>query len=115
MHWPDNYPFPESLHGRGRDFKYGISTFLLHTPFLTHRPQSVLVHSYGSGRVRDTRERGESTPWTVSCAPLIIARQFYCEQHTSIGENYARFAFCKDLDTLKHAAERLQNLKQYLR
>lgn len=46
---------------------------------------------------------------------LIIARQFYCEQHCSIGENYARFAFCKDVDTLKAAAERLQNLKQFLR
>ena len=21
VHWPENYPFPESLHGRGRDFK----------------------------------------------------------------------------------------------
>ncbi len=40
--------------------------------------------------------------------------QFYCEQHTSIGEAYARFAFCKDVDTLKHAVERLQNLKKYL-
>ena len=46
---------------------------------------------------------------------LIIARQFYCEQHCSIGENYARFAFCKDVDTLKNAAERLQKLKQFLR
>ncbi|KAI0729365.1 PLP-dependent transferase [Fomitopsis betulina] len=79
VHWPDNYPFPESLHGRGRDFK--ACWFI-------------------------AMEAG------VSAIPV---SEFYCEQHTSIGENYARFAFCKDLDTLKHAAERLQNLKQYLR
>jgi kynurenine aminotransferase len=40
--------------------------------------------------------------------------QFYCEEHANIGESYARFAFCKDLDTLRKAAERLQGLKKYL-
>ncbi len=40
--------------------------------------------------------------------------KFYCEEHVSIGENYIRFSFCKDLDTLKAAGERLQNLKKYL-
>jgi kynurenine aminotransferase len=40
--------------------------------------------------------------------------QFYCEDHVSIGEAYARFAFCKDLDTLKNAAERLQGLAKYM-
>ena len=32
----------------------------------------------------------------------------------SYGENYARFAFCKDTDTLRKAGERLQSLKKYL-
>jgi kynurenine aminotransferase len=32
----------------------------------------------------------------------------------TLGENYIRFAFCKDLDTLKAAGERLQKLKKYL-
>ena len=40
--------------------------------------------------------------------------QFYCEEHANIGEAYARFSFCKDLDTLRRAAERLQRLKQYI-
>ncbi|KAI0774395.1 PLP-dependent transferase [Fomes fomentarius] len=47
----------------------------------------------------------------VSSIPV---SEFYCEEHTSIGESYARFAFCKDVDTLKLAVERLQNLKKYL-
>ncbi|KNZ45092.1 aminotransferase [Puccinia sorghi] len=34
--------------------------------------------------------------------------------HTSIGENFIRIAFCKDLDTLKEAGQRLQKLKPYI-
>lgn len=41
--------------------------------------------------------------------------QFYCIEHCSIGENYARFAFCKDLETLRQAGERLQGLKKFLK
>jgi kynurenine aminotransferase len=40
--------------------------------------------------------------------------QFYCAEHANIGEAYGRFAFCKDVDTLKAAGERLQDLKKYL-
>lgn len=40
--------------------------------------------------------------------------KFYCEPHANIGEKYARFAFCKDVDTLKKAAERLRGLKKYM-
>ena len=40
--------------------------------------------------------------------------QFYCQEHVSLGESYIRFSFCKDLDTLKAAGERLQKLKKYL-
>ncbi|PIL37269.1 hypothetical protein GSI_00962 [Ganoderma sinense ZZ0214-1] len=76
--WPDDYPFPESVLGRGRDFR--ACWFI-------------------------AMEVG------VSSIPV---SEFYCEEHTSIGEAYARFAFCKDVDTLKHAVERLQNLKKYL-
>ncbi|KAI0739491.1 PLP-dependent transferase [Daedaleopsis nitida] len=47
----------------------------------------------------------------VSCIPV---SDFYCDAHKPIGENYARFAFCKDLDTLRAAAERLQRLRDYL-
>lgn len=44
----------------------------------------------------------------------IVRLKFYCEEHVSFGENYIRFSFCKDLDTLKAAVERLQKLKKYL-
>lgn len=40
--------------------------------------------------------------------------EFYCREHLEIGEKFARFAFCKDLDTLNKAGERLLGLKQYL-
>ncbi|KAF9247179.1 PLP-dependent transferase [Melanogaster broomeanus] len=59
--FPEDYRFPESVQGRGRDFKY-----------------------------------------------------FYCEEHCRIGESYARFSFCKDLDTLRQAGERLQALTKYI-
>ncbi|KZT66004.1 PLP-dependent transferase [Daedalea quercina L-15889] len=80
VHWPENYPFPESLQGRGRDF---------------NRACWFIAMEVG-----------------VSSIPV---SEFYCEEHCSIGESYARFAFCKDVDTLKQAAERLQNLKRFLR
>ncbi|PCH41280.1 PLP-dependent transferase [Wolfiporia cocos MD-104 SS10] len=76
--WPDDYPFPKSLHGRGRDFK--ACWFI-------------------------AMEVG------VSSIPV---SEFYCEEHCSIGESYARFAFCKDVDTLNLAAERLQALRKFL-
>ncbi|KAI0091938.1 pyridoxal phosphate-dependent transferase [Irpex rosettiformis] len=77
--WPDDYPFPESVQGRGRDFK--ACWFI-------------------------AMEIG------VSSIPV---SEFYCEEHVNIGENYARFAFCKDLDTLHRAGERLQKLVHYLK
>ncbi|KAG5734562.1 hypothetical protein E4T56_gene5527 [Termitomyces sp. T112] len=48
----------------------------------------------------------------VSSIPV---SEFYCEEHAGIGEVYARFAFCKDLETLKAAGERLQGLKKFLK
>ncbi|KAF9055070.1 PLP-dependent transferase [Hymenopellis radicata] len=79
VHWPEDYPFPESVMGRGRDFKACWFIAL---------------------------EIG------VSSIPV---SEFYCEEHANIGENYARFAFCKDIETLTRAGERLQGLKKYLR
>ncbi|KAJ7129809.1 pyridoxal phosphate-dependent transferase [Mycena epipterygia] len=76
--FPDDYPFPASVLGRGRDFKACWFIAL---------------------------EIG------VSSIPV---SEFYCEEHASIGEAYARFAFCKDTDTLQKAAERLQKLKNYI-
>jgi len=48
----------------------------------------------------------------VSSIPV---SEFYCEEHCSIGEIYARFAFCKDVETLRAAAERLKKLAKYLK
>lgn len=36
---------------------------------------------------------------------------FYSDEHKSIGRAYARFAFCKRMETLERAAERLRKLK----
>jgi len=77
--WPDDYPFPSSVEGRGRDFK--ACWFI-------------------------AMEIG------VSSIPV---SEFYCEEHRSIGESYARFAFCKDEETLRQASERLQGLRKYLK
>ncbi|CDZ96359.1 1-aminocyclopropane-1-carboxylate synthase, and related proteins [Phaffia rhodozyma] len=40
--------------------------------------------------------------------------EFYTPDHVHIGERFARFAFCKDIDTLKAAGVRLQKITQYL-
>jgi kynurenine aminotransferase len=50
----------------------------------------------------------------IQSRSLPVACKFYCEQHARIGEKYTRFSFCKDVDTLKKAAERLQGLKKYM-
>ncbi|KAJ4469531.1 pyridoxal phosphate-dependent transferase [Lentinula aciculospora] len=76
--FPNDYAFPQSVLGRGRDFK--ACWFI-------------------------AIEIG------VSSIPV---SEFYCLEHANIGEVYARFSFCKDVDTLRHASERLKNLKQYL-
>jgi kynurenine aminotransferase len=76
--FPEDYPFPTSVQGRGRDFKACWFIAL---------------------------EIG------VSSIPV---SEFYCEEHASMGESYARFAFCKDVDMLRKAGERLQGLKKYL-
>jgi len=78
LQMPDDYPFPQSVLGRGRDFK--ACWFM-------------------------------AIKLGVSSIPV---SEFYCEEHYNIGEVYARFAFCKDVDTLRAAAERLKGLSQYL-
>jgi len=79
LHFPEDYPFPEVLNGRGRDFK--ACWFI-------------------------AIEIG------VSSIPV---SEFYCEEHCEIGEAYARFAFCKDMDTIQAATERLMGLQKYLK
>jgi kynurenine aminotransferase len=78
LKYPEDYPFPESVQGRGKDFR--ACWFI-------------------------AMEIG------VSSIPV---SEFYCEEHCNIGESYARFSFCKDLETLTQAGERLQALRKYL-
>ncbi|KAK0206621.1 1-aminocyclopropane-1-carboxylate synthase 1 [Desarmillaria ectypa] len=84
--FPDDYPFPKSLQGRGRDFKLVIK--------FDNRASWFLALELG-----------------VSSIPV---SEFYCEEHAGIGEAFLRFAFCKDVDTLHRAVERLQGIKKYL-
>ncbi|KAF5333437.1 hypothetical protein D9611_002399 [Ephemerocybe angulata] len=76
--FPEDYPFPKSVLGRGRDFR--ACWFI-------------------------------AVELGVSSIPV---SEFYCDEHANIGEAYARFAFCKDVDTLKKAVERLRRLKEYM-
>ncbi|EPQ59322.1 PLP-dependent transferase [Gloeophyllum trabeum ATCC 11539] len=65
----------------------------------------------------DGRGRDFKACWFIACeigVSSIPVSEFYCHEHTSIGEKYARFGFCKDLETLRQAGERLQKLKNYV-
>jgi hypothetical protein len=77
--------------------------------------QSRLVHCNGNRRFLHPCQRGKNIrpPFRLNLLQNIL--QFYCEEHASIGEAYARFAFCKDVDTLKAAAERFKKLEQYFK
>ncbi|KZW04272.1 PLP-dependent transferase [Exidia glandulosa HHB12029] len=76
---PEGYPYPETVAGRGRDFKFGW----------------VMAQEVG-----------------VSAIPV---SEFYCEEHGNIGEKFIRFAFCKDVGTLRQAAVKLAGLKKLLK
>ncbi|KAF8623427.1 hypothetical protein AX15_006369 [Amanita polypyramis BW_CC] len=63
------------------------------------------------------RGRDFKVAWFIATeigVSTIPVSEFYCEEHANIGEAYIRFGFCKDLDTLRRAAERLQKLVQYI-
>lgn len=55
-----------------------------------------------------------SHPPDTRLRSLSLSFQFYCEEHCTIGESYARFSFCKDIDTLRQAGEKLQSLTKYI-
>jgi len=54
LDFPDDYPFPESLNGRGRDFKY-VNFHVPQTPLLTML-QGLLVHCDGDRRLKHPRQ-----------------------------------------------------------
>jgi len=78
VQWPEDYKFPKSIEGRGKDFR--AAWFI-------------------------AQELGVST---------IPVSEFYCDEHRGIGEKFIRFAFCKDIETLQKAGERLKGITKYL-
>ena len=72
-----------------------------------------MVYCCGDRSVVHSSERCEFFLNSSPCIQL-TTRKFYCEEHFDIGENYTRLAFCKDVDTLRRAGERLQKLVKYL-
>lgn len=44
----------------------------------------------------------------VACIPI---NPFYSQEHAHLGQNYVRFAFCKDDDVLLQARDRLSRLR----
>ena len=119
MKWPEDYPFPESVLGRGRDFRSVIALIwycIRSISIASNRACWFIAMEVGvsSIPVSEVSMLRPNCSHALHVSQFHIHIQFYCEEHTSIGESYARFAFCKDVDTLKHAAERLQKLKQYL-
>jgi kynurenine aminotransferase len=103
------------VNGRGRDFKY-----------VSLNPAKTLAR-FNSSFLRAcwfmAIELGVSSiPVSEVSSHLMVKnprtnvfRKFYCEEHCNIGEAYARFAFCKDLDTLHAAAKRLKNLTKHMK
>ncbi|KAH8811830.1 aminotransferase class I and II [Xylogone sp. PMI_703] len=75
---PDNYPFPDHVKDRPRDFK--LSWFL--------------IQEVGVAAIPPT--------------------EFYTDANAYIGEDWLRFAVCKDDDILDKAKERLRGLKKYI-
>jgi len=64
-----------------------------------------------------TRSRDWHMCWFIAKVAGVVCippSDFYSSDHVSIGENFIRIAFCKDLDTLKEAGQRLQKLKPYI-
>jgi len=111
---PDDYPFPESVLGRGRDFRFVFPHLEMPSSDKLTFPKGLLVHGDRAWRIQYPGQRGES-PSRHQSQRTKAFRKFYCEEHYKIGEVYARFAFCKDLDTLRAAADRLKNMAKYLK
>lgn len=63
------------------------------------------------------RGRDFETCWFMAQQLKVVAippSEFYCREHLQYGEKFARFAFCKDLDTLHAAGKRLLGLKEFI-
>ena len=67
----------------------------------------------GSWPRRPVRQNG-LCPAQRAGVVSIPPSDFYSDEHKHIGANYLRLAFCKDVETLKAAGERLFKLKPFL-
>ncbi|KAL8290516.1 hypothetical protein RQP46_002774 [Phenoliferia psychrophenolica] len=64
------------------------------------------------------RARDWKAAWFIAQTAGVVCippTDFYSEPHWSMGENFIRLAFCKDLDVLRQASERLLKLKPFIR
>lgn len=65
-----------------------------------------------------SRGRDWRAAWFVAKTAGVVAipvTDFYSKEHESQGEDWIRFAFCKDPQTLRDAGDRLLKLKPYIR
>ncbi|KAG9242220.1 kynurenine aminotransferas-like protein [Calycina marina] len=79
VHLPCDYPFPDHVKNRPRDFK--LSWFL--------------IQEVGVAAIPPT--------------------EFYTDENAHIGEDWLRFAVCKEDEVLDRAKERLRDLKRYIK
>ncbi|KAK4699580.1 kynurenine aminotransferase, partial [Phenoliferia sp. Uapishka_3] len=76
-------------------------------------PEDFPVPDMIKGRARDWK-----AAWFIAQTAGVVCippTDFYSEPHWSMGENFIRLAFCKDVDVLRAASERLLKLKPYIR
>lgn len=65
-----------------------------------------------------SRGRDWRAAWFVAKTAGVVAipvTDFYSKEHEAMGEEWIRFAFCKDPQTLRDAGDRLLKLKPYIR
>ena len=89
---PEDYPVPDTCKGRGSDFKK--CWWLANELKVVAIPPSECEY----------KEFSRS----------LYSHSVYCEEHVNIGERFARFAFCKDPETLHAAGKRLLRLKEFM-
>lgn len=85
---PEDYKFPDSINGRGRDFKC-VSDCLLAPPM---------------SRQLTLDSMTRRVCWFIAQEIGVVAippSEFYSPDHVHIGEKFARFAFVRRLFTLR--------------
>jgi len=76
-------------------------------------PDDFVIPDIIKGRPRDW-----IVSWFIAQTAGVVCippSDFYSAEHQSIGEQFSRFAFCKDTNTLRAAGERLLTLKPYIK